>query len=209
LRRELPLFLGVLAGLAVVFGRLFQAGVASHTLDVTDKWYSIVAAFMVGLGLVNLTSIHGKQIARRHQNWPYSALLLVAMYAYTVIIVVNGQQGAVTQWIFHNMLLAMSATLYGMVAFWVTTCAYRAFRVRSLEGTLMLIAAALVLLGIAPIGSTIWHSWGPLATWLNNVPTAGAFRAITIGSFLGFMATGIRILLGLERSHMGAGLKQG
>jgi hypothetical protein len=209
LRRELPLFLGVLAGLVVIFARLFQAGVTSHVLDATDKWFSILSAFMVGLGLVNLTSIHLKQIARRHPNWLYSVLLLVAMYAYAVIVVVNGEKGAVTKWVFNNMLLAMSSTLYGMVAFWITTCAYRAFRVRTLEGTILLVVAALVVLGTAPIGSTIWHPWAQLATWLTNVPTTGAFRAIQIGSFLGFMATGIRILLGLERSHLGAGLKQG
>ena len=39
--------------------------------------------------------------------------------------------------------------------------------------------------------------------WLMDVPTVSARRAIFVGAALGAIATGVRIILGIERSHLG------
>ncbi len=56
---------------------------------------------------------------------------------------------------FDNILTPLGSTMYAMLAFWIASAAYRFFNVRSAEATVLLISAALVMLGNAPISNTI------------------------------------------------------
>ena len=42
-----------------------------------------------------------------------------------------------------------------------------------------------------------------LKDWILDVPNNAARRAIFIGAALGAISTGLRVILGLERSHLG------
>jgi hypothetical protein len=44
---------------------------------------------------------------------------------------------------------------------------------------------------------------GTLQQWIMDVPQNAAKRAILIGAALGVMATGLRVILGIERSYLG------
>jgi hypothetical protein len=98
----------------------------------------------------------------------------------------------------------MEATMFSVVAFFIASAAYRAFKVKSLESAVLLITALIVMLGNVPIGSAIWSKFPEFKDWLMSVPNSGAFRGITIGTYIGAFATSLRILLGLERAHLGA-----
>jgi len=44
-----------------------------------------------------------------------------------------------------------------------------------------------------------------LTNWVMNVPNAAAQRGIIIGAALGAAAMSLRVLLGIERGHLGLG----
>ena len=70
----------------------------------------------------------------------------------------------------------------------------------------MLVAAALVMLAAVPIGASIPGVGEYLVAfknWIMSVPNNAARRAIFIGAALGAIATGLRVILGLERTHLG------
>jgi len=66
----------------------------------------------------------------------------------------------------------------------------------------LLLAAVVVMLGETPLGD-LWRGLGGFAGWLLGVPATGAYRAIQIGATLGALATGLRVVLGIERAHLG------
>ena len=64
--------------------------------------------------------------------------------------------------------------------------------------------AILMMLGRAPLGRAMSDVFPDLAQWLLDVPSNGGRRAIMMGAAIGAIATGLRVILGLERSHLGS-----
>ncbi|MCL5039724.1 MAG: hypothetical protein M1299_07900, partial [Firmicutes bacterium] len=83
------------------------------------------------------------------------------------------------------------------------SASFRAFRARNVEATILLLAGVLVLLGRAPVGELISGFFPRGADWLMNVPNIAGNRAILIGAAIGTVATGLRLLLGIDRGYLG------
>lgn len=87
-----------------------------------------------------------------------------------------------------------------LLGFYITFAAYRAFRIRTLEATVMMLSAAVVILGSDPLGGAV--SQGVLTDWAdfdNRVINSGMQRGLKLGIAVAAIAVSLRILLGLER----------
>jgi hypothetical protein len=149
----------------------------------------------------------------------YSIVTFISMAFMAIVGLFFGVvEGTIFEWMFKNIQVPMQATMFSLLAFFIASAAYRAFRARTLEATLMLVTAVVVMLARVPIGSFLWQSIMPdavlqwrdnlpedLASWILNVPSMAARRGIILGISLGAIATSIKIILGIERSYMGAG----
>ena len=114
-----------------------------------------------------------------------------------------GLTGRFRSWVYFHIFLPCQATMFALLAFFIASAAFRAFRARNTEAALLLGAAIIVLLGRAPVGAYI-HDWLPLWTnWIIDVPNNAGRRAILMGAALGAIVTGLRVLLGMERQHVG------
>ena len=100
-------------------------------------------------------------------------------------------------------MVPLQSTMFALLAFFISSASYRAFRARNLLATLLLVAALIVMLRFTP------GPWGDLisktSTWVMNVPNLAAQRAIVIGIGLGMVATALKVILGIERGYMGKG----
>ena len=105
--------------------------------------------------------------------------------------------------IFKYMYTPLQSTMFSLLAFFMASAAYRAFRARTKEATCLLIAAFLVMLGRVPIGEALWSRFGDIAQWIMDVPNMAGQRAIQIGAALGIVSASLRILLGLEQEYLG------
>lgn len=116
-----------------------------------------------------------------------------------------GPQGRAYVWIYDYVFYPCNATMFALLAFYIASAAFRAFRARNTEAALLLGAAIIIMLGRAPIGRAISDILPEISDWILEVPNNAGRRAIMMGAALGAIATGLRVILGLERSHLGAG----
>ncbi len=118
-------------------------------------------------------------------------------------------------WQYEFMFKPLQATMFSLLCFYVASAAYRAFRAKNVQAVLLLVTASIILLGqtIAGYWLTGWiPESSPLAPfkiknlveWVAVFLTAGS-RAIMIGIALGVASTSLRVLLGIDRSHLGTG----
>lgn len=111
------------------------------------------------------------------------------------------------QWLYDFLYSPLVATMFSILAFYVASAAYRAFRARSVEGTMLLVAAFLVMIGRVSIGYVLYRKVGVpfpwIADWIMGVLNAAGQRAIMIGAALGIVSASLRMLLGLEQTYLG------
>ena len=182
------------------------------------SWVRIIGIFALIIGLSSLIKLHYTRIARRTGDLPYSIVVFVGMAVMAIVGLVGGLEGAWFEWLFKNIQVPMQATMFSLLAFFIASAAYRAFRARTLEATLMLVTAVIVMFARVPIGKFLWQGimpdsvvqlWanppGDVSDWILNVPSMAARRGILLGISLGAIATSLKIILGIERSYMGAG----
>ena len=122
--------------------------------------------------------------------------------------------GTYYRWVFYSFFTPLSATMFALLAFFVASASYRAFKIRNAEATVLLVSGILIMLGRVPLGAYLtawtqnisWLSWLHLPTiqeWLYQYPNAAGARAIMIGIGLGIVGTSLRVILGIEKSFMG------
>ena len=66
--------------------------------------------------------------------------------------------GSLFQWMFKYIFSPLSATMFALLAFFVASASFRAFRARNFEASLLLVAGIIIMLGRVPVGSLI-SSW--------------------------------------------------
>jgi hypothetical protein len=115
-----------------------------------------------------------------------------------------GKSGRVYTWFYDHVFDPCNSTMFALLAFFIASAAFRAFRARNTEAALLLGAAILVMIGRAPVGGYISDFFPDLATWILDIPNNAGRRAIMMGAALGGIVTGLRVILGIERSHLGA-----
>jgi hypothetical protein len=114
-----------------------------------------------------------------------------------------GKEGRYRTWVYDHVFSPCNATMFALLAFFIASAAFRAFRARNTEAALLLGAAIIVLLGRAPIGSLINDNLPDITNWIIDWPNNAGRRAIIMGAALGAIVTGLRVLLGMERQHVG------
>jgi len=212
-KREVPLFVTAAIGLFMILSFFVPHQLVSVPADFLQACAVIVVAFGYVLGGANVLRINFDGIYKRQPGWPYKIVLVAGLLATLVIGAVEGpgflDEGTRSKWIYDNLYSPMSATMFALLAFFIASAAFRAFRIRTAEAAFLAVAAVIVMLGRVPVGNLLtswipieWLRLQPVQEWVMNVPQSAAKRAILMGAALGVMATGLRVILGIERSYL-------
>ncbi len=207
---------------------------------------NILTAILLGLGIYSLMRIHLAKIFKRQADRQFSVVLIVSMLVITIFGYIDwnlrefqdpaGKLNDMANWglanfgkdlLFDGFLMQMDSAMFSMIAFFILSAAYRAFRIRSIEST-VLMASALILM-ISLLGAVVFtwnhgvanmaHSMNlpqanpdineasylnsfkltSIAGWVRGFLQVPALRAVDFGIGLGALAMGLRLWLGLEK----------
>jgi hypothetical protein len=204
MRLVIPLIITFLAGMIMILQFFIPHRPFGALGDNLQEWFFIVASAAIFLGALNLMHVHIRKIRLRLRNWKYSPVTLIGFMAMFVTGVVYGlTDGMPFDYMFQNMVVPMGATMFSLLAFFVASAAFRAFRASNWRATLLLASAFIVMLGRVPIGDMIWHKIPVISEWIMQVPNLAGQRAVMIGAAMGVVATSLRMIFGIERSYLG------
>lgn len=209
-----------------------------QSFGTISSFVQIIAAFLLGLGIFSLLRIHLMQIARKKKDWQFSVVLLISMsamliFGYWDFFIRQGNKSIdfddPTNWqwpnmardfLFDGLLQQMDAAMFSIIAFFILSAAYRAFRARSIEATLLLGTALIVILSLMGVVAGKWDDAvtalagtektatsdflmnfkiTEVAGWLKNTFQTPAITGLKFGIGLGTISMALRIWLGLEK----------
>jgi len=224
LKRGVPVFITFTVGMVLIVSFFIPHRPFSGLEEDFTTFFDIISVFAFLLGGGNLVRIHGEKIGRRRAGWGYSLICLAGFFATLGIGLFKignpwGIQGDIDEpgSGFHTMyeyvFNPLSATMFALLAFYVASAGYRAFRAKNLEATVLLVSAFIILLGRTFLG-VLLTAWLPdslsflripeLTNWIMKTPNLSGQRAIMIGIALGIISTSLKLILGIERSYLGA-----
>ena len=226
MKRTVPLLITAVVGFTLI-GAYFVPYTQSWG-ETVAVWFDILASIAFILGGGNLLRTHLKRISDRQRGWAYSIIVLVSFLG-TLFVGLGKigtapspqyrQTGSAFWYSYQYAFQPLTATIFALLAFYIASAAFRAFRAKNLEANLLLATAFVVLLGrtFAGVALTNWidpANWAGfryftglrlenLTVYIMSVFNTAGNRAIMIGIALGIVATSLKILIGVDRSYLG------
>lgn len=199
-----PVALGFVCALIVIMSNFVEFDLLSSIAGEIKNFASIISGFALFLGLYGIVRLHSNAVIKRGPRALYSASLLVVLLIYLVVGLGYGQNSVEFTWIYDTIYGPLTATTYALLAFWVCSAAYRAFKIKNLESGILVVAGILVMFGITPLAAVISPFFPAANVFISNVINVAGARGLGIGIGIGVLAFGFQIILGIERSWMGA-----
>lgn len=229
MKRLIPLWITGIAGIVLIAS--YFVPYAQGLGELTSIWFDILAGFAFILGGGNLLKVHLKKVSDKAAGWGYSVILL-ASFLITLFVGlgkigvhpspdypdnswsgVYNEVGSPFWWLYEYAFKPLTATMFAMLAFYIASASFRAFRAKNVEAVLLLGTAFIILLGRTFAG--VWlTSWLPeslsglkienLSVYIMQVFNTAGSRAIIIGIALGIASTSLKVILGVDRSYLGS-----
>lgn len=240
MKRTIPLLIASVTGFVMIASWFIPA--AASWGDVALQWFNILAAVAFLLGGLNLLWMHLRKVSDKRAGWGYSA---VTVFALLTTLLVGGlklgveprekfpdaswsgnyvAEGSGLWWIFNFVIAPITATMFAMLAFYVASAAFRAFRAKNLEAILLLGTATIVLMGKTAVSKWVTgripeqievdgvmqaNPWAAfrlerVTEMIMDVFNTAGGRAIMIGVALGVVSTSLKVILGVDRSYIGS-----
>ena len=208
----------------------FLSDAVGQVANITN----ILASIMLGLGAYSVIRIHGNKIFKQQENWGFSVVLLTSVVLMIVFGYIDyalrfdaklglteranwGVPSMMSDLLFDGLLQQMDGAMFSLIAFYILSAAYRAFRARSTEATILLATALIVILSLMGFltnfsDGIVQHLTGgnpdsvlnnlrltDIANWLKDYMQSPSLRGIDFGVGIGLVAMGLRLWLSLER----------
>lgn len=192
-------------GLFTLFGLTTNIPLLAGPTEFFLQLVSITVAVTIIIGILNLLAVHLGRVRGRQTGWGYSLLLVFSALAVVILTVLERAgvlrgEPAVTTILLEQVQVAVESAFAGLLLFALVYGAYRVLRKRvSGWGLLFVVALLIVLAGALPLS--------PLAAlsaardWLLAVPVSAGARGILLGIALATIVTGVRVLIGQDRSY--------
>ena len=205
MRREIPIAICFLAGIFYTLELFIPHRQVLSIFETVRQWAQILIAFAYVLAIANILRVNFHAIQKNQRDWPYKVVLIVSLFFMITLGIFFGGigEGTIFDWVYYHAQYPLQSTMFALLAFFIASAAFRAFRIRTLEAALLAVTAVLVMIGRVPVGEELWNNFPDFTEWIMNVPQLAGKRAIMIGAALGAISTALKVLTGLERTYLG------
>ncbi|MCB9453679.1 MAG: hypothetical protein H6672_19795 [Anaerolineaceae bacterium] len=181
---------------------------ASGLRQIADLFLQVVVittATTILIGILNLFAVHLGRIGRRAGGWFYSLILVLSALAVIVITVLERAnvltgQPSLSAILLETVQVSIESALAGLVLFALVYGAFRLMR-RRVTWWAMLFTLVLIVLLLGALPLPAVNGLASIRNWLLAVPVSAGARGILLGIALATVVTGVRILIGQDRSY--------
>jgi hypothetical protein len=168
----------------------------------------VTAALTIVIGVLNLLFVNARRIGKGNITAKLSSAVLLFMFILTLLLyaaksagqpqMIDEQDGF--QFLLENVQVPIESALAGLVFFSLVYGAARILREKvTPSGVLFVLTVEIVLIGALPLAGI--EPLSRLTDWLINVPVSGGARGILLGIALATLVTGLRVLIGQDRTY--------
>jgi len=204
---KIPLWILTIVSLVTILESFFPIvkDVIGSQLQMLRTYITVLGPGVSFVGLAMLVIAHLRRIYRRatDPHWIYSVAVFVTLIPISYALIFQGVEGPLTMWLFRYTVSPTHQTLFSMTAFYITTAAYRVFKFRNIDASVLLVSGMIVFWSTLPLFTNIFPFLVPLAQWINGVPTVAGYRAFILGVSLGSLGLGLRIMMHKHEEVLG------
>lgn len=167
---------------------------------------SLALAFMIVLGIVNLVGVHlARTLGGRSLTGRLTSIVILLAFFATIglyIFELEADDPTLTNFLLNDVQVTIESALAALLFFSLVYGGYRILRGRVTSPRILFVIVVLIVLigslspsiaGLEPIAD--------IADWLFAVPVNAGARGIVLGIALATVVTGVRILIGQDRSY--------
>ena len=161
--------------------------------DIFVQLAVITIAVTVAIGIFNLLNVHVRRL--RGRNFLYSLTVIVS---FLLVVGTYALQRSLSMALLEEVQVAVESALAALLLFALVYGAYRVMHRRvTWSGILFVLVLLIVLIGAIPGLGDI----GRVSNWLMAIPVSAGARGILLGIALATIVTGVRVLIGQDRSY--------
>ena len=197
--RLLSLLSSVIAiGVAIIVLVGLLSGTFAAPTNLLLQLAVITVAVTILIGIINLLGIHFRRILGRQRGWVYSIVLVLSTLLVLVLWLTDSD--AENMALLEGVQVSIESALAGLLLFALVYGAYRLMRQRvTWAAMLFIVALLIILIGAVPLREV--QALAEIRAWLLAVPVSAGARGILLGIALATVVTGVRVLIGQERSY--------
>lgn len=204
MRRQIPLYIVLVSGIVFVIQFFIPSRESGFVFEYGQDWVMVIGILALPLGIWSYLRKTWETAVKKPKERFFAG---VSLFGFAIMILTGLKReslmaGSLYMELFEYVLIPIQATIFSLLAFYIASAAYRAFRARSVIATMLLGTAFIVMLRLIPLGP-ISDVNQALVGWILSVPNMAAKRGLLIGIGLGAIATCIKIILGIERTYLG------
>lgn len=195
----IPTAIAVICGLITLLGILLPVQVFDDLRVIFVRWATVITVFALVLAYSNLLKVHIKRVISQRKERVASIILLLSSIATLIIVVMQGPDGVISQFMVRNILIPGESALLALTAVTLILAGMRVFRTRrDAYGVIFVIVVILVLFSTVPY---FYHAVIDTVISLLNSAAVAGMRGLLLGVVLGITLTGIRIIFGIDRPY--------
>ena len=195
----IPTVIAVICGLITLLGALLPTPIFDDIRVILVQWAAVITVFAFILAYSSILKVHIARVIHKPKDRIASIILLFSAIATLIIVVIQGPEGIISQYMVSYILIPGESALLALTAVTLIIAGMRVYRIRrDVYGVIFFIVVVLALFSTIPY---FYHVIIDTVLSLLNSAAVAGMRGLILGVILGTTLTGIRVIFGIDRPY--------